>query len=259
MNAPTTAAGRTVTVRVKRQDTPAATAYFETFEVPYKPNLNMTSVLQAIAARPVTVEGRATTPIVYDAACLEEVCGSCTMVINGRVRQACSALVDTILAREPGTITIEPMSKFPVLRDLAVDRTRMFENLKRIKAWIPVDGYYHMGPGPRMDPKTQDQTYALSRCMTCGCCLEACPQFTKDNTFVGAQIASMVRYFNTHPVGRVDADERLEAVMGEGGVTDCGNNQNCVEVCPKEIPLADSWGYIGRAATGYAIRKMFSK
>jgi len=249
-----------IILKIKRQDRPDSEAYWQVFEVPYKPNMNITSVLQAIAMRPVTVEGQNTAPVVYDAACLEEVCGSCTMVINGRVRQACSTLIDHLFATEgTGEITVEPMSKFPIIRDLAVDRTRMFENLKRIKGWIPVDGYYNAGPGPRQDSALQDQTYPLSRCMTCGCCLEACPQFTIDNTYVGAQIFSMVRYFNMHPTGKVDAGERLDAVMGEGGITDCGNNQNCVKVCPKEIPLVDSIGVIGRDATIHAIKKFFTK
>ena len=46
------------------------------------------------------------------------------------------------------------------------------------------------------------------------------------------------------------AAERLDAVMGEGGVEDCGKAQNCVEVCPKEIPLVDSIATVSRAATG---------
>jgi succinate dehydrogenase / fumarate reductase, iron-sulfur subunit len=246
-----------IVVRIKRQDRPDTRAYWETFTLPYKPNMNLTSVLQAIAMKPVTAEGKNTSPPTYDAACLEEVCGSCTMVINGKARQACSALVDPIRSKEPGPITVEPMSKFPVIRDLQVDRTRMFENLKKVKAWIPVDGYYHLGAGPKMDPKTQDDSYALSRCMTCGCCLEACPQFTLGNTFVGAQVFSQVRYFNMNPTGKVDAGERLEAVMGEGGITDCGNAQNCVKVCPKEIPLVDSIGAVGRAATVHSVKKFF--
>jgi succinate dehydrogenase / fumarate reductase iron-sulfur subunit len=151
------------------------------------------------------------------------------------------------------------MSKFPVVRDLMVDRTRMFENLKKIKGWVAVDGYYDQGSGPRIDPKTQEVMYEMSRCMTCGCCLEACPQFTKDNTFVGAQVISQVKYFNLHPTGKVDADERLEEIMGEGGITDCGNAQNCVKVCPKEIPLVDSIGWAGRAATVYSIKQFFTK
>ena len=248
-----------VRVRIKRQDNPQSAPYWETFEVARKPNMNLTSVLQVIAGNPVTVEGKKTTPIVYDAACLEEVCGSCTFVINGVARQACSALVDHILEKHPGEIVIEPMSKFPLVRDLKVDRTRMFENLKKIKGWIPIDGSWNLGPGPRISQATQEQTYPLSRCMTCGCCLEACPQFTEENSFVGAQVISQVRYFNLHPTGKIDADERLEAVMGEGGITDCGNAQNCVQVCPKEIPLVDSIGAVGRAATVYSIKKFFTK
>ncbi|HVX84394.1 MAG TPA: succinate dehydrogenase iron-sulfur subunit [Phycisphaerae bacterium] len=249
-----------IVVKIKRQDRPDTAAYWETFSLPYKANMNLTSVLRAIAAEPVTAEGKKTSPINYDAACLEEVCGSCTVVVNGKARQACSALVDHIRAAEgDGPITIEPMSKFPIIRDLVVDRTRMFENLKRIKGWIPVDGYYKLGAGPKMDPKKQEERYALSRCMTCGCCLEACPQFTLDNAFVGAQVVAQVQYFNLHPTGKVDGDERLEAVMGEGGITDCGNAQNCVKVCPKELPLADTWGWAGRAATVYSIKKFFAK
>src|ERR1700743_2825694 len=104
-----------IVLRIKRQDTPAGEAYWETFSIPYKPNMNITSVLQAIAGNPVTAEGKKTAPLNYDAACLEEVCGSCTMVINGKARQACSALVDQI-RKEHGDapITIEPMTKFPV-------------------------------------------------------------------------------------------------------------------------------------------------
>ncbi len=71
------------------------------FAVPYKANLNVISCLQWIAANPTTVEGRQTTTVVWEAACLEEVCGSCTMLINGKVRQACSALIDSLLAEGP--------------------------------------------------------------------------------------------------------------------------------------------------------------
>ena len=81
--------------------------------------------------------------------CLEEVCGACSMVINGRARQSCSAIVDQL--EQP--IRLEPMSTFPVIRDLQVDRSRMFDNLKRMKAWIPIDGTYDLGPGPRMPEK----------------------------------------------------------------------------------------------------------
>src|SRR5579859_5303120 len=117
---------KTVIIKIKRQLTPEARPSWEEFEIAYKPNMNVTSALMEIAARPVTRDGKQTTPVTFDSNCLEEVCGSCAMVINGRVRMACSALVDQL--EQP--IRIEPMTKFPVVRDLAVDRSIMFENLK---------------------------------------------------------------------------------------------------------------------------------
>ena len=88
-------------------------------------------------------------------------------------------LVDRLLEENPEEIELRPMSKFPVVRDLVVDRRRMFEVLKKLEGWIPVDGYYDVGPGPRVSPQEQQHAYPLSECMTCGCCLEACPQYSK--------------------------------------------------------------------------------
>ena len=110
-------------------------------------------------------------------------------------------------------IRLEPMSTFPVIRDLQVDRTRMFDNLKRMKAWIPIDGTYDLGPGPRMPEKKRQTTYELSKCMTCGVCLEVCPNVTQNNKFVGAQAISQVRLFDLHPTGAMTKDERLDALM----------------------------------------------
>ena len=88
-------------LRVLRQDRPGEASYWQTFHVTREPSMNVTSVLQRIAAHPQTASGKQVAPIAYDANCLEEVCGSCTMLINGRVRQACSALVDRLLADQP--------------------------------------------------------------------------------------------------------------------------------------------------------------
>ena len=96
--------------------------------------------------------------MVWECVCLEEVCGSCTMIIDGRVRQSCSAMIDT-LAPDGQTIKLQPMSKFPVVRDLVVDRSRMFEDLKRVKAWISLDGSHALGPGPRQSQANQETAY----------------------------------------------------------------------------------------------------
>jgi succinate dehydrogenase / fumarate reductase iron-sulfur subunit len=180
------------------------------------------------------------------------------MIINGKVRQSCSALVEK-LTEDGSPITLEPMSKFPLLRDLFVDRSRLFEDLKRVKAWVPIDGTYDLGPGAPVPQEVQEMRYPLSRCISCGCCLEACPQYTPVNTFVGAAVISQARLFNEHPTGAALKDERLEILMEEGGVADCGKAGNCQEVCPKEIPLLESIAAIQRQATVYAIRRFFTK
>jgi len=246
---------KTVPIKVKRQDSPDGNAYWEEFELPYRKSMNVISALQELQRNPVNSRGKRTQPVVWESSCLEEVCGSCTMLVNGKVRQACSALIDSL--EKP--ILLEPMSKFPTIRDLRVDRTSMFESLKRVKAWIPLDGSYDLGPGPRVSQETQQIGYALSRCMTCGCCLEACPQFTEQSSFIGAAAISQARLFNLHPSGTMQADERIDALMGEGGLEDCGNAQNCVEVCPKEIPLTTSIAKMQRETTKRIFSKFLSK
>ncbi len=270
-----------VNVRVLRQDGPGQPSYWELHQVPYEENMNVISVLQKIAAQASTVEGTRVAPVAWDCGCLEEVCGSCTMVINGRVRQSCSALVDRLLEDNSTEIELRPMTKFPVIRDLMVDRSRLFRSLQRVKAWVPVDTYYDMGTGPKISRSEQEQNYPLSQCMSCGCCLEACPQYTKvelhrrpgetdeafdarkreayDQGFVGAHAISQAVLFNSHPTGKNMAEERVEALMGPGGVQACGNAQNCVAVCPKEIPLTTSIGRAGRAATVHSLKKLFDR
>ncbi len=226
-----------VDFRIARRETPDAAQYTETFEVPYRRNLNIISALMEIRKNPVTKDGKQTTPPVWDMNCLEQVCGICTMVINGRVRQSCSALVDDILLASGGnTITLEPMSKFPNVRDLVVDRTRMFNHLKQVNAWIELDGSYDIGAGPVMSQETAQERYAYSRCMTCGCCLEACPQY-HDDSYIGPQAIAQARYQNMHPTGKMTMDERLEGLTQEDGIANCGNAQNCIQVCPMSIPL----------------------
>src|SRR5215469_2066356 len=111
-------ANKTVIIKIKRQENPSASSRWEEFELAWHPGMNVISSLMEIAANPVTRDGKATTPITYDSNCLEEICGSCAMLVNGRARMACSALIDNL--EQP--VQLEPFSKFPVIRDLAVDR-----------------------------------------------------------------------------------------------------------------------------------------
>ncbi len=244
-----------VRFRIWRQESPDHEGRFEEFKVPFHKGANVISCLMQIQRRPVNAEGARTTPVIWDSNCLEEVCGSCTMNINGRARMACSSLVHRL--EEP--IVLEPLRKFPLVRDLMVNRQRMFEALKQVKAWINLDGTYDLGPGPRQAPKDQQKMYVLSTCMTCACCLEACPQVTMDNQFIGAAAISQARLFNMHPTGKLNAEDRLRGLMQRGGIQDCGKSQNCVQVCPKEIPLTTSIAEMNRAVTKQLVKDIFSE
>ena len=243
-----------IQLHVKRQDTPASSPYWEDYEIPYQPRQNVVSVLMEIAKDPKTREGKPTSPVVYDRACLEEVCGSCAMRINGVSRMACTALIDSL--EQP--IRLEPMARFPVERDLSVDRRVMFESLKRVKAWIPIDGTYDLGPGPRMPEPERQIAYEFSKCITCGNCLDVCPQVNDRSSFIGAAAIAQARLFNSHPTGVMNAAERLEALMAEGGIDDCGNAQNCVRACPKSIPLTTAIAEMYRDTTRHGIKKLFA-
>jgi len=246
---------KTVQLKIRRQLSPDAKPYWEEFALPWKPGMNVISAMMDIAADPVTRSGDRTTPIAYDSNCLEEVCGSCAMLINGRARMACSALVDKF--DQP--ITLEPLKKFPVVRDLAVDRSVLFENLKAVKAWIPIDGTYDLGPGPRVSPQDQEQAYPYSRCISCCCCMEVCPQFNESTGFIGAAAIGQVRLFNTHPTGEMQKEDRLHALMGDGGIHECGYSQNCIEICPKDIPLTTAIAEVGRSVMKQAVVDFFRK
>lgn len=233
--------------------------YWEEFEIELTPFLNLTTALLQVQKNPMNKAKKKVTPVAWEQGCLEEVCGSCTVLVNGRPRQGCTTLIHKVLEETGGgTITVAPMTKFPLIKDLVVNRDRMFESLKQVHAWIDVDDSYDRGFGPKVSQEVQEVRYELSTCMTCGCCLEACPQINEHSKFMGAAAISQARLFNADPIGKLNAAARLRPLMEEGGIADCGNAQNCVEVCPKNISLVESIAFMGKEVTKQAFKDFFS-
>jgi succinate dehydrogenase / fumarate reductase, iron-sulfur subunit len=242
--------------KIQRQDGPDTKAYWDEFSMPYAPSHNVVSALMVLREKPINASGKRVNPVVWECNCMEEVCGACAMVINGVPRQACAALIDEL--SQP--IVLQPLSKFRVVRDLQVDRQKMFDALKTVKAWVMLDGGHDIHRhAPLISPSEQEARYLFSRCMTCGCCMEACPQYHQDSKFIGPAPLGQVRLHNSHPTGQYDREERLHAIMGDGGVTDCGNAQNCVKICPKQIPLTTAIGELGRQTTMQWLRDLFAR
>lgn len=233
--------------------------YWEEFELDLLPGANVISCLMDIQKNPINKKGERVEPVVWEQGCLEEVCGSCSMLVNGKPCQACTALIPQLI-KESGshTVTLAPFTKFPLIRDLIVDRSKILEDLKDLHAWIEQDGSFMKGFGPKISQDKQEKMYVLSTCMSCACCSEACPQVNDKSKFIGPAPISQARLFNTHPTGKMQAPLRNRALMKEGGISDCGNAQNCVQVCPKKIPLTESIAVAGKEVSSQAFKDFFS-
>lgn len=233
--------------------------YWEEFELAFHPEANVISALMEIQKNPTNRQGKRTTPISWEMGCLEEVCGACSMLINGIPRQACTALIKDYTQDGSGTICLAPLTKFPLIRDLQVDRSRLFEILKNVHAWIVSVRSDYREFGLKVNPELQESLYPLSTCMTCGCCSESCPEVNAKSNFIGPGALSQVRLFNSHPAGCTEKKFRLQTILEDDGIACCGNAQNCARVCPKKIPLTESIAVLNRETTKQAWNDLFRK
>ncbi len=242
----------TITLKIKRQERPEAPYYWEDFKVSYTPGMTVTALLTQIQKKPINDRGEATQSVVYENGCCQGACGACTMLINGRPRLACSTIADHLSA----PIVLEPLTKFPVIRDLVVDRSRFFNDLIRASSWISSD-FNNPDAGLVIPSESIQKSYReLSSCTFCGSCLEACPQYNSRSSFVGAAVIGQIRLIHLLPMGRMEASQRLSIMMEEGGVEDCGHVGNCVKACPEGIDLRSAIARIEREVTVEAVRRL---
>lgn len=166
----------------------------------------------------------------YRRSCRHGICGSCAMMINGKNDLACEKQISSCR----GTITLEPLKGFPVLRDLMVDQEEFFEKLRLIKPWLinhkapPTDKERRQSIADR---KVLDGTW---ECILCGACTSSCPAFWDNDIFLGpAALLKAYRYCaDTRDEGLAD---RVGILDSRIGVWRCHTIFNCVEACPKDL------------------------
>lgn len=168
-------------------------------------------------------EGLEVPPIRWDCSCLQKKCGACAMVVNGRPRLACEAL----LTDYPKGLRLEPLRKFPVVAELVVDRSVLFENLEKLRLWLEAE--------PVGTDATVETAYEASRCLQCGCCLEVCPNFAPGGPFAGMAAAVPM----TRLLVQLPSSERKElAALYRGHIYEgCGKSLACRDICPAGIDI----------------------
>ena len=159
-------------------------------------------------------------PIQWDRSCKQKKCGACAMLINGIPRLACDAKIDEY----PGErIKLEPLKKFPCVRDLIVDRSVIFDNLRKLGSWLDENAVCD----------DTEAAFDASKCLQCGCCLEICPNFYSGGEFFGASaLAASSRLIGETPA---ELGKRLYGEYNKHFFRGCGKSLSCKDICPAGI------------------------
>lgn len=148
------------------------------------------------------------------------------MVINSQPKLACKTFVnDEIMVKEYGIITIEPLSKFPLVKDLKVDRSILHDVMIDCEQWLESDA--RVGDDLNFD-------YEMSMCLMCGCCTEACPNYGFDD-FVGTQVAVSASKLISQESDSQHS-KSIKRKYKDKFYPHCLKTLACEDVCPMKIP-----------------------
>lgn len=166
--------------------------------------------------------------------CRMAVCGSCGMNVNGVPTLSCKKPVDEL----PDTVTIEPLSNFPVVRDLVVEIEGFMEKLTKVKPFILRAKERAVEEGThRQSPEQLEEFKQFSLCINCMLCYAVCPVVANDPDFLGPAVIALGHRYNLDSRDE-GAALRNEIFRGEGTVFSCSYANECSEICPKHVDPA---------------------
>lgn len=214
-------------VKIKRQSGPNSESYWQNFTYDGEKHVTVSAVLDALNYTDdlFDSEGNPAPRIRWECSCMQAVCGGCAMVINGVPALACSTFADEIDGED---LVIEPLSKFPVVADLIVDRSIIYENLNDVKAYLD---------NPAIsNKKHHKQQYSVAKCLKCGLCLEVCPNYHPGAAFYGAVMANESYMIASQSENNSQILEEYNKHFGAG----CSKALSCQTVCPAGIETITS-------------------
>ncbi len=230
---------RKLKVNILRYDPhcPDDRPHMETFEVTEAPGMTLYIVLNDIRKN-------LDNSLKFDFVCRAGICGSCSMLINGRPGLACS----TLTAKLGSEITLAPLPTFELIGDLSVYTGNWMRGLnERLETWIHSEeklDYDRLED--RMEPELADEIYELDRCIECGCCVAGCGTMQMNDNFVGAVGLNKIARYQLDPRDERDNEDYYELVGDEDGVFGCMTLLGCEDVCPKDLPLQSKIAYLRR-------------
>jgi fumarate reductase iron-sulfur subunit len=173
--------------------------------------------------------------LTYRWSCRMGVCGSCGMNVNGEPKLTCA----TFLADyAPGPVRVEPMTNFPVIRDLVVEIGDFMRKLTEVKPWIVRKEEKPLSEGEYLQTPSELEEYKqFSMCINCLLCYAACPIYGLEPDFIGPAAIALAQRYNLD--GRDEgASERLEILSQHEGIWGCTFVGECTKVCPKDVDPA---------------------
>jgi succinate dehydrogenase / fumarate reductase iron-sulfur subunit len=228
-----------LTLKVWRQQNKDAQGGFETYQV--KDISSEMSFLEMIDVLNEKLIRDGGDPIAFDHDCREGICGTCSMVIDGRPHGPWKGTTTCQLHmrafKNGETIVIEPFraNSFPVLKDLVVDR-KAFDRIIQAGGFISVNtGNAVDGNAIPIDKDDADDSFAAASCIGCGACVAACKN-SSAMLFVSAKVSHLALL----PQGAPEKSTRVAAMvdqMDKEGFGSCTNTYACEAECPKEISV----------------------
>jgi succinate dehydrogenase / fumarate reductase, iron-sulfur subunit len=188
----------------------------------------------------------------FRSSCRSAVCGSCAMVINGKIDLACRSQVASF---GENTIVLEPLPNLEIIKDLVVDMTPFWSMYEKVKPYL-----VRKNPEPEKEiPQGENERKCIDQyvnCILCASCYGACPVLSRNPDYAGpAALAKLERFV-------IDSrDERplhsLEGINNENGVWGCNLALRCIDACPKDVRPSDSIVGLRKKLLKYKAKKIF--
>jgi fumarate reductase iron-sulfur subunit len=221
---------RTIEIEVLRYNPETDTEpHLQTFKVPFADD---TSVLQGLQYIKDRLDGSLT----FRWSCRMAICGSCGSMVNGVPQLSCHTFLRDYY---PGKVRIEPLTHFPILRDLAIDQTDFVNNkLPSIKPYLVPKEEKAVSAGTYLQtPEQLQKYYRYSECINCLLCYAACPQYGLNPKFTGPAALALLHRYNADSRDR-GWEERAGLLNAQEGVWGCTLVGYCSQVCPKQVDPA---------------------